>query len=233
MSAEWLQAIPWARLWLAVQGPLEWTFLVYFAALNASQLALVLVSVATVRRDARRSRLLELVEGHQQLHPPISILVPAYNEEASIAESVRSLLQLNYVSHEIVVINDGSQDGTLQRLTDTFELYPFPEVYHQEIPTRPVRTIYHSRHLPNLRVVDKENGGKADSLNAGINASHNPLYCAVDADTILQPDSLQRIVQPFLMDRHTVASGGAIRLANGCAVRHGFIDAVGIGRAHV
>lgn len=230
MNLDWLQAFLWQQVWLPVQGPLEWTFLGYFVALNASQLVLVLVSVVTILQHARRSRLLGLVEGHQLLHPPISIIVPAYNEEASIAESVRSLLQLEYVSHEIIVVNDGSRDGTLQQLIDTFSLYRFPEVYHQEIPTAPVHAIYHSRHLPNLRVVDKKNGGKADSLNAGINASHNPLFCAVDADSILQPDSLQRIVQPFLVHRHTVAAGGAIRIANGCTVRHGFIDTVGVPR---
>lgn len=225
------ESIAPGEIWSLARGSLEWVFLVYFTAINLSQLALVCISVLSIAQHTRRSRLTDLVAGHPLLVPPISILVPAYNEEASIVESVRSLLQLDYADHEIIVINDGSHDGTLDRLVESFDLHPFPEIYHQEILTRPVRAIYHSRRIPNLRVVDKENGGKADSLNTGINCSHRPLFCAVDADSILQSDSLERIVQPFVADQRTVAVGGVIRIANGCRVRHGFIDVIDLPRS--
>jgi len=125
-----------------------------------------------------------------------------------------------------VVINDGSKDDTLKVLEHEFSLIPFPEAFRQQLKTKPIRGIYRSTLHNNLRVIDKENGGKADSLNAGINAARYPLFCAVDADSILQRDSLQRVAQPFLEDTHVVATGGSIRIANGCQVSNGFLQKV-------
>ncbi|MDE2092866.1 MAG: glycosyltransferase [Burkholderiales bacterium] len=165
------------------------------------------------------------------LEPPISLLAPAYNEEATIAASVRSMLQLDYPLFEIIVINDGSKDNTLQVLRDEFGLVEFPQAYHVTLPVGRVRGVYRSPRYPNLRVVDKDNGGKADALNAGINAARHPLFCAMDADSILSTDSLRRIVRPFLEDASVIVSGGTVRIANGCRVSGGFLQSVGMPRS--
>jgi cellulose synthase/poly-beta-1,6-N-acetylglucosamine synthase-like glycosyltransferase len=143
---------------------------------------------------------------------------------------VRSILQLDYLEFEVVVVNDGSKDGTLETLVREFELVPYPAALLLELPCQPVRAVYRSARIPSLRVIDKENGGKADALNAGINAARHPLFCAIDADSILQRDSLWRVVEPFLDYPDTVATGGTVRLANGCTVEGGFLTRVALPR---
>lgn len=143
---------------------------------------------------------------------------------------MRSVLQLTYTEFEIIVINDGSNDETLEVLKQEFSLLPFPEAYRIQLPTEKVRGIYRSTTHLNLRVIDKENGGKADSLNAGINAARYPLFCGVDADSILQRNSLQQVVQPFLRSPHMVATGGTVRAANGCDVKDGYLTRVDLPR---
>ena len=132
-------------------------------------------------------------------------------------------MQRIYSEYEVVVVNDGSKDDTLQILIDAFQLVPIPEAYPQKIPVQELRGFYQSREYPNLRVIDKENGGKADALNAGINASRYPIFCSIDADSILQRDSLNKIVQPFMNDPRTVAAGGTIRIVNGSIVKDGLL----------
>lgn len=205
-------------------------FLVYFIALNGVYLLLNVLSTLSLRRINRLRELNELPQTHTTLEPPISVLVPAYNEETTIAATVRSVLQLTYPEFEIIVINDGSRDGTLEVLQREFALLPFPEAYRIQLPTEPVRGIYRSTTHPQLRVIDKANGGKADSLNAGINASRYPLFCGVDADSILQRNSLQQVVQPFLRDPHMIATGGTVRAANGCEVKDGYLTRVDLPR---
>jgi len=158
------------------------------------------------------------------LIPRISVLVPAWNESATIIQSVKSMLTLRYPSHEVVVVNDGSTDDTLERLVEEFRLYRSCRMPTGVLPTRMIRGIYESRDPIPLVVVDKENGGKSDALNAGLNVSRAPLFAAVDADSILEPDSLLHVMKPFLEDREpdrTLASGGIVRVANGCLVEHG------------
>jgi cellulose synthase/poly-beta-1,6-N-acetylglucosamine synthase-like glycosyltransferase len=205
---------------------MEWLFLLYFIGMNGGYTLLNLVSLVGVRRylEARALDALPHIDSGFEL--PVSVLVPACNEEATIAASVRSLLQFDYPEFEVVVVNDGSTDGTLAVLTREFALAPFPEAYWKRLPVQSVRGIYRSAMHPNLRVLDKVNGGKADALNAGINAARFPLYCAVDANLILQPDSLKRAVQPFLQDPNTMATATAARVANGCTVNDGFIAEV-------
>lgn len=207
-----------------------WFVLCYFVLLNGGYLLLNLMSLRTLHRKGQEEMLDDLPRAYSGQEPPVSILVPAYNEEASIAASVRSMLQLTYAEYELVVVNDGSTDGTLETLRREFGLLPFPEAYRRQIPTREIRAIYRSTKFPNLRVIDKLNGGKADSLNAGINAARYPLFCGVDADSILQRDSLERVTQPFLRDPSVVATGGTIRIANGCEVAGGFLTRVGLPR---
>ena len=206
----------------------QWLFIIYFLALNLGYIGLNLLSIVSVSGYMRKRAPSFLSSVYPGFEPPITVVVPAYNETATISDSIRSFLQLQYSQFEIVVVNDGSSDDTLAMLTREFSLVPFPEAYRVRVGAKPVRGIYLSATHSKLRVVDKENGGKADSLNAGINASRYPLFCAVDADSILQPDSLQRVVQPFIEDPRTIASGGTIRVANGCRVDHGFLLSVGL-----
>lgn len=205
---------------------LTWFTLLYFVVLNSVYLLLNLLSALALYRNNQRRDISELPQAFSMLAPPISVLVPAYNEAATIAATVRSVLQLTYAEFEIIVINDGSTDATLEVLQQTFSLLPFPEAYRIQLKTQEVRGIYRSTTHPKLRVIDKANGGKADSLNAGINAARYPLFCGVDADSILQRNSLQQVVEPFLRSPHMVATGGTVRAANGCEVRDGYLTRV-------
>jgi len=172
------------------------------------------------RRDEEESRVLEA----SALVSPVSILAPAYNEEATIVESVRALLMLTYPRFEVIVINDGSKDNTLKLLIEDFHLYRSARYFESTLATRQVRAVYESMDPVPLIVVDKENGGKADSLNAGINVARYPLVCAVDSDSLLESDALLRVARPFLEDpRRVLAVGGIIRVANGCETSAGRI----------
>lgn len=207
-------------------------FLAYFLSLSACTLALNAVAAWTILRYLGRHPLLGVQrrEAFGGFLPPISVIVPAYNEEGTIASTIHSLLQLNYPEFEIIVVNDGSKDGTLKAAIEAFGLQEFREVHRPNLQTRRIRGVYRTLKFPNLRFIDKENGGKADALNAGINASIYPLYCGIDADSILQQDSLTRCVQPFLEDPTTICAGGTIRIANGCRVEGGFLVSSGLPR---
>ncbi|MFQ5538583.1 MAG: glycosyltransferase [Gemmatimonadota bacterium] len=209
-------------LFWGAAGAFNYVVLAYFILLNAVYLATSLFAFRALRRYALRLKSLDLEDlitsGGA---PPITLLAPAYNEEATCVESVRSLLTLEYPEFEIIVVNDGSTDGTLERLSGTFNLKPTARIPTAALPAAPVRTVYRSHRHPNLWVVDKENGGKADALNTGINFCRTPLFCAMDADSLLERQALIRIVRPFMEDAHTVAAGGVLRIANGCVVRQG------------
>ena len=164
--------------------------------------------------------------------PPISLLVPAYNEEVSIVESVRSLLRLTYPQLEVVVINDGSEDQTLARLASAFQLIPTHCAIEPRLKTQPVRAIYVSLTEPRLLVLDKANGGgKADALNAGLNVARSPYFCALDADVVLEGDALLRVVLPIVQDpERVVAAGGIVRVVNGSRVFAGRVSEVHLPR---
>lgn len=165
-----------------------------------------------------------LWQRYADLAPPIAIVAPAYNEALTIEESVRALLALHYPEFEVIVVNDGSKDATLQVLIDKFGVRPVERYHELAVENRPIRGIYANPDLPRLLVVDKENGGKADAMNAGINVARTPLVCVIDADTLLEPDALLRVVRPFVDDPvKTIAAGGTIRIANGCQVEAGRI----------
>ncbi len=205
---------------------MQWGFLAYFICINVVYLALNFIAMFAILRYAREHGAAFRVKNFADYQPPVSILVPAHNEERTIVSTVRSLLRLNYPNYEIVVVNDGSTDATLQTVVDAFGLVEFPEAYRSRLKTEPVKRIFASPQGGRVRVVDKENGGKADALNAGINTARYPLFCVVDADCILQQDSLARVVQPFLEDSRMIATGGVIRIVNGCKVKDGLLSKV-------
>lgn len=204
----------------------QWVFLSYFIALNCGYISLMIIATFSLRQQIDSQNADALPGIYSGLELPISILVPAYNEAPTIVTSVRALLQLDYPEYEIIVINDGSSDDTIETLKKEFSLLPFPEAYRVRLQTQKIRAMYYSRAYPKVRVIDKENGGKADALNAGINAARYPLFCGVDADSVLEPDSLKLVVEPFLQDGRTVASGGTVRVANGCTVSDGFMEKI-------
>jgi cellulose synthase/poly-beta-1,6-N-acetylglucosamine synthase-like glycosyltransferase len=201
----------------------SWAALVYFAVLSLANLTFTLVAWRRLAAHRRARRYLPLDEmDASPFTPPISMLVPAFNEEAEIVSSVDSLLDLRYPRHEVIVINDGSTDRTLEQLRAAFDLAPVRKALRTRIATAPVRASYVSRTHPNLWVLDKENGGKSDSLNVGINAATHALICVIDADAVLEQDSLLRIVKPFVDAPDLVAAaGGIVRVANGCVIDSG------------
>ncbi|MBS1688208.1 MAG: glycosyltransferase family 2 protein [Bacteroidetes bacterium] len=157
--------------------------------------------------------------------PSVSILAPAYNEGATIIENVRSLLSLFYNNLEVIIINDGSKDDSLEKLIDAYQLQPAPHYIQYKIPTKEIRCVYRSKNpiYRKLVVVDKVNGGKADALNVGINISSNDYIVCIDVDCILEQDALLKMIKPFLeqTDTKVIATGGVIRIANSCEIRDG------------
>ncbi len=205
--------------------------LLYFVILNFFYLWTSISSFRALRKYARRLNTLDVDELMTSAGaPPVTIIMPAFNEEASCVSSVRSVVGLRYPEHEIIVVNDGSTDGTLVTLIRSFDLVPATRAQTAHLASAPIRTVYRSRTNPNIWLIDKENGGKSDALNAGINHCHTPLFCAMDADSILEREALMRLVRPFLEDATTVAAGGIVRIANGCKFERGFISDVGLPR---
>ena len=201
---------------------LEWATLFYSLLVNSFYALLLASAVWELSQHllmAWRATLWRVLGS--DIAPTISVLAPAYNEGAGIGESVRSLLVLYYPRLEIVVVNDGSGDDTMAVLADQFELERIHPIYQKQIETKPVVAMYRSLSHPNLVVVDKENGGKADALNAGLCLATGELVCSIDADTLIESDALQRMVRPFLGVDDVLAAGGTIRVVNGCTVKGG------------
>ncbi|MBD7969909.1 glycosyltransferase family 2 protein [Paenibacillus gallinarum] len=155
---------------------------------------------------------------------PISIIVPAYNEEVTIISSITSLLHLRYPKVEIIIVNDGSKDSTMQKVRDHFELKEVKRPIHKQINCKEIKSIYEGDFEgKQIVLVDKQNGGKSDALNTGINVSRYPLFICMDADSILEYDSLEKIVVPFLESDDVVAVGGNINVANQATIQNGKI----------
>ncbi|MGE0826942.1 MAG: glycosyltransferase family 2 protein [Candidatus Binatia bacterium] len=218
MSEQWVDYI---RHFL---GTLDGTILVYFLIVNSFYTINLVAAAWEMWRQTNQIRGAgRHVILSSRVAPTISILAPAFNEAATITESVRSLMTLSYPNLEVVVINDGSKDETVSVLVQNFDLFPIHPNYEQKIHTKPVRTLYRSRRHGNLVVVDKENGGKADALNVGVNFASGQLVCTIDADTLVESDSLLRMVRPFLLSDQLVAAGGNIRAVNDSLAQNGRI----------
>jgi cellulose synthase/poly-beta-1,6-N-acetylglucosamine synthase-like glycosyltransferase len=208
----------------------------YYLASNIAYLIMLAVALKTSAAHQRR------LESHRlkwiadtPLAPPITLIAPAHNEEASIRIAVRSLLELDYPELEIIVVNDGSEDRTLEELREEFSLRPVRAVYVAEMKSALVRGLYRSRVDSRLLVIDKEPGGsKADAVNAGLNAATSPYVCVVDADSMLERDALLRIMLPILADpKRVVAVGGIIRVLNGSEISQGHLRRVRLPRKSI
>ncbi len=161
---------------------------------------------------------------------PISLLVPAYNESATIIDNVKNLLALDFPEYEVIVINDGSNDDTLGLLVSTFNMQLMQQPIKRSIETQEIKGVYRSAEYQNLIVLDKENGGKADALNAGINASRYPVFVSIDADSLLERDSLIRMIMPFIKDHRVIGVGGIVRIESGNDIVDGEIHKVSLSK---
>ncbi|MCH8961457.1 MAG: glycosyltransferase family 2 protein, partial [Bacteroidetes bacterium] len=213
---------------LAVIRVLEVIIISYFILYNTINLFLLLVAWIKVRFFLRLKAIGSLETLYSSSSTPaVSIIVPAYNEQETIVDSVRALMNLYYPRYEIVVVNDGSTDGTLEELKAAFSFGRRKLGYESVIPTRPIRDSYEAAPMGDvtrLILLDKENGGKADALNAGLNAALAPFVCCIDADSILQRNSLLEVMQPMVEDPEGIAAcGGQVGVANGCTIEDGRI----------
>jgi cellulose synthase/poly-beta-1,6-N-acetylglucosamine synthase-like glycosyltransferase len=202
----------------------------YYLLVNGFYLCIHALALLELRDDVRESRWNPpFRQFASPFYPGIGVVVPAYNEAATIVESVQSMLSLNYPEVEIVVVNDGSTDDTLKRLVESFELEAVDAEIPIDVPAEQIHDVYRSTVYEDLLVVDKDNGGKSDALNAGIWLTEMPLFCAVDSDTIIDRDALLQLVRPFLeQPRTAVASGGVIRIANECTIEDGIVKSVAL-----
>jgi cellulose synthase/poly-beta-1,6-N-acetylglucosamine synthase-like glycosyltransferase len=200
--------------------------LLYSMGLVAGYIFIGIYSIGEIRNYLQRNSFTDyrVLAGSTQL-PSMSILAPAYNEGANIIENVRSLLSLHYNNLEVIILNDGSKDDSLSKLISYYDLYKVEYFVNAQIKTKNVRGVYKSRNqvYRKLLVVDKENGGKADALNVGINIARNDYIVCIDVDCILEQDSLLKLAKPFLEhpNLRVIATGGVVRVANSCEVEDG------------
>ena len=207
-----------------------WFSLIIISFRNGiSVVQLIVAARVFAKRIKPAPRSIDLWLRYQDLAPPITVVAPAFNEELSIIDSIQALLGLHYPEHEVIVVNDGSTDATLARLLAEYDMHPVDRQQIAALQKTRILGVYASASHPNLLVVDKENGRKADAVNAGIGFAMTPLVCVIDADSIIESDGLLRAVEPFMSDDgDLVAVGGAIRVVNGSIIRGGHIEHIGL-----
>ncbi len=222
---------------LGVMDALAFTYVAVFFVIN---MGFVAISQRRVRKLLQAEQVRPAADGHGDTFlPMITLLVPAYNEEVTIAESVRSLLKLRYPSFEIVICNDGSRDRTVDVLRREFHFVRVEREYDNHLKTAPVRALYESRialpeGLARLVLIDKDNGGKADALNAAINLAQGEIVTSMDADSVLMPDALLRAAQPIVDDpAGVVAVGAQVGLANDAVVVDGQVVSLTLPRSWI
>ncbi|HWR39827.1 MAG TPA: glycosyltransferase [Patescibacteria group bacterium] len=223
----WQEWVGWDGITHLRQFVLDFNYFLAFYSLsiNGTYLLLLLFSWLCMSNQAHLWRLKKQTFLFKPRSvPSISVIAPAYQEEATIVDSVQSLLSLHYPNYELIIVNDGSTDHTLHRLIAEFQLEKVDAVIPVRLKTRPIRGVYRNRHIPRLVVVDKDNGGKADALNTGINVSQKEYFCGIDADSLLEKDSLLKLASMIIdSPSEAVALGGNIFPVNGCTVDNGYI----------
>lgn len=195
-------------------------FIVYLIGYSTFLFLSVVVGASTLYKKKMQDRLMNKLT--KNYFVPITIVVPAYNEEVTVVETVKSLLSLEYNLYEIVVVDDGSKDTTSQKLIEAYHMQPVRRPIRRQIACQPEEFIYETctEKVP-VTLIRKKNGGKADALNMGINAAQYPYFICMDADSVLQYDSLKKIVIPVLEEDNVVAVGGSVRPANNVDLSHG------------
>jgi cellulose synthase/poly-beta-1,6-N-acetylglucosamine synthase-like glycosyltransferase len=206
---------------------------VYFVVLNSVYMILLLFSTPQVFKRAQELEIEEDELFYQNKpFPPITIIAPAYNEGPIVKDSLGFMLKLKYPHYEVILVNDGSSDDTLDVVTKNFDLYKVPPAFQIKIKSKPIRAFYKSRTYPNLLVINKENGGKADSLNAGLNASQFSYFLALDADTLIAEDALYRAISPMITQKNVIATGGTVGVINDCLFEDGKVVEVRFPRSY-
>ncbi len=214
-------------------------FLVYHAIfiitvlIFTTYLTLTIFSAITLRKYLRKNSYVDYNSiVSSPLTPSLSVIAPAYNESKTIVDNIRTLLSLYYNNYDVVVINDGSSDDTLEKIIRSYELEKVNYYFDYRLPCERIRGVYKSqnRSFKRLTVIDKVNGGKADSLNAGLNVCRNELVVSIDADSIMEPDALLKLVKPFMeaKEKKVIGAGGVIRIANSCEIVGGHIKKINL-----
>ncbi|MEJ5338135.1 MAG: glycosyltransferase [Aquificaceae bacterium] len=200
---------------------------IYYSIYNAILTFLFILAFVSILNYIRIIRLFPVKELQKTDMPPVSLIIPAYNEENVIVRTVHSALNISYSNYEIIVVNDGSGDATLINLINAFNLRKIDLVYRQLIKTEKVKAFYYNPEIPNLIVVDKERGGKSDALNCGINVSKAPYICSIDADSIIEKDSLIRLMSRVIESEVPVIGlGGVVRVLNGVKLKDGEVEKI-------
>ncbi|MGA2628635.1 MAG: glycosyltransferase [Terriglobia bacterium] len=225
----------WRQIFYHAMNMFNVLIVSYFFLANGTYTLLMIVSLVSVWLHNRRLGYLSLDELRESpVTPPATIIMPAWNEQDVIVESVRSILRTDYPNVDVIVVDDGSTDDSLKRLINAFRLIKMDLIYRPRLATKPIRGLYLNPRMPNLLVISKENGGKPDALNVGINICRTPYFCTLDADCILERDALLRLMRPIVKSpQNTVASGGIVRILNGCEVKDGKVIKVDLPKGAV
>ncbi|MEA3461806.1 MAG: glycosyltransferase [Bacteroidota bacterium] len=203
------------------------------ALIFTTYLVLTIFSAVTLRKYLRKNSYVDYNSiVASPLAPSLSVIAPAFNESETIVDNIRTLLSLYYNNYEVVVINDGSKDDSLEKIIEAYELEKVNYYFDYRLPCKRIRGVYKSRNrsFKKLTVIDKSNGGKADSLNAGLNVCRNDLVVSIDADSIMEPDALLKLVKPFMeaKEKRVIGAGGVIRIANSCEISEGHIQKINL-----
>jgi len=202
-----------------------WVFTVY--------MVMMIFSAVSLRKYLRKNSYVDYNSIiTSTLAPSVTVIAPAYNESANIVDNIRALLSLYYNNLEVVIINDGSTDDSLDKIIGEYELEKVNYYFDYRLPCERIRGVYKSRNrsFNKLMVIDKVNGGKSDALNAGLNVCRNDLVVSVDADSVMEPDAIMKLVKPFLeeSDQKVIGVGGVIRIANSCDISGGHVDKINL-----
>ena len=205
------------------------------ALIFTTYLTLTIFSAISLRKYLRKNSYVDYNSiVASPLAPSLSVIAPAFNERETIIDNIRTLLSLYYNNYEVVVVNDGSSDDTLEKIIQAYELEKVNYYFDYRLPCERIRGVYKSmnRSFKKLTVIDKRNGGKADSLNAGLNVCRNDLVVSIDADSIMEPDALLKLVKPFMeaKEKKVIGAGGVIRIANSCEISEGHIQKINLPR---
>ncbi len=203
------------------------------ALIFTTYLVLTVFSAISLRKYLRKNSYVDYnTIVSSPLAPSISVIAPAFNEAQTIEDNIRTLLSLYYNNFEVVVVNDGSSDNSMELMKETYDLEKVNYFFDYRLPCERIRGVYKSRNrsFKKLTVIDKVNGGKADSLNAGLNVCKNDLVVSIDADSIMEPDALLKMVKPFMeaKEKKVIGTGGVIRIANSCDISGGHINKVNL-----
>lgn len=205
----------------------------YAILIMSSYLVLAYLSTKELREYLKKNSFVDYnVLLTSEFAPKLSLIAPAYNEGFTIEENVKSLLSLNYNNYDVIVVNDGSKDNSMEILIKTYDLFLTDINIHPKIKTKKIKGVYTSKNaaFKKLIVVDKENGGKADALNVGLNFAQHPYVVCIDVDCILDKDSLLKLAKPFLEShgKRIIATGGVVRIANQCVIKNGRLVEINI-----